>query len=276
VIPCTPSQSVHHRISRTALNAADIQVFNKVCYHPCKLEPIAKWKLASATSNHVTSLESLVCKDQNYVRAFTIPGFSDEPVVYKSCLGNEYAALHNRYLKDTPQMHIDVDTFELVYQELKTLLLKDGPIKPISIEDFLMTKKGALGNRYLQAAQETFVAGFNFKRDSKVSPFIKNEKYFDATKPPRLVYSRDPKFNILFAKYLLPIEHSLVKNVPQVAKGKNLWERGAMFQELVYGEWYAENDMSKFEASQRHHLIEMVQGRLFHDIYGEDELLTYI
>lgn len=255
------------RISVTS-NVACPTYVNRVCYHPCELKPTAPWKAASVSTR--TEFVNIVCKQQPYVSAFVIPSIVPrfKPIVYNSCLGNEVAAMYNRYFPETPEVNLDLGTFYQCLEELCSLIEKD-PIKPMDFIEFLETKRGSLGRRYRKACDELLDDGFDLRKDSKVTPFVKNEKYLVDGKPPRLVYSRDPKFTTMYARYILPIEHSLVKNVPQVAKGKNFMQRGAMFQSLVYGKQYAENDMSKFEASQRAELTDRVQYYMFERWYRQ-------
>jgi hypothetical protein len=53
------------------------------------------------------------------------------------------------------------------------------------------------------------------------------------------------------------LEHALTE-ISQVAKGKNFLQRGEAFSNIT-GEWFLENDFSKFEASQRIRLLELIE-----------------
>lgn len=254
-------------------NVVDVKPIPRSCFHPCKLEAIARWKGADISTRSVTSLKSLNCKEDNFVKAFSIPGIAAkfEPIVYKPCLGNEVTAMRNRYLKDTPVMNLDDAVFNQCLEELMVEMEKT-PIRKMTVDEFLTTKKGALGLRYRKAANQLFNEGLDIRKDTKVSPFVKNEKYLVPDKPPRLVYSRDYKFNTMYALYILPIEHALT-SLKQVAKGKNFQQRGQAFFEQVFGKWYCENDMSKFEASQRPELFERVQLKMFERWFPGDETI---
>ncbi len=240
------------------------------CFHPRELPRMAPYKNCRLDSSKVIGLKDVVCKDQPYIKAFSFPIWLDvkKPVVYKSCAGNEEAAMRYRYMKETPEMNLDLQVFEECYLELEHLLEINGPIQPLSMPEFLNTKTGALHKRYREAAEAVYRDGLDLRRDSRVTPFIKNEKYFEEGKFPRLVYSRSPKFGALWARFILPIEHALMK-LPEVAKGKNYMQRGKAFADRVYcpGKGYVENDMSQFEASQRAQLFDMVQKRMLTKFY---------
>jgi len=60
---------------------------------------------------------------------------------------------------------------------------------------------------------------------------------------------RNPKFNILYAQIIEPIEKGFFK-LEQVANACDYVQCGMKFEKLL-GQWFMENDMSKFEGSQR-------------------------
>ncbi len=226
---------------------------------------MAPYKNCILESSKEIGLNKVGCRTKPYLQAFSFPEWLNlkKPVVYNSCAGNEEAAMRYRYMKDTPNMNLDMPVFEECFAELIAKLEQHGPITPLSMPEFLETKKGALYKRYREAAEAVFRDGLDLQRDSKITPFIKNEKYFEDGKFPRLVYSRSPKFGCLWARFILPIEHALTK-LPEVMKGKNFIERGKAFGDLVYcpGKAFCENDMSQFEASQRAQLFDLVQYRM--------------
>ena len=262
----------YNNTRRKTPNVANVIIKNRVCAHPTELERPADWKHATFNKKNVTD-KNIICKHQTYIKAFDIPRTNKrDAIVFSSCLGNEEVGMYNRYFKETPKMSLDMDTFEIVILEMLGHLKS---AKKITTTQFLETKHGGLGKRYRELADSLLVSGLDLNKDTTVSPFIKSEKYFVDGKPPRLIYPRNPKFNILYAQYILPIEHELTK-LPQVAKGKNFAARGQAFQSLVYGEWYGENDMSKFESSQRPELYDLVQKRIFDQLYPGDTQLQML
>jgi len=154
-------------------------------------------------------------------------------------------------LKETTEFqHSEID--EILLEKIITDLaeeLRPHFKGPITISEFLSTKKGRLGARYNKAYNDLYNNRYDLRDISRMSAFIKTEKYNDDTKSPRFIMGRDPRFNILYALFTTPMEEAFTK-LPQVAKGKNFLQRGEQFSKLVGG-WYLENDFSKFEGSQR-------------------------
>lgn len=171
-------------------------------------------------------------------------------------------------MKDTPNMRLHLLTFNRALDETIRLLFEQGPFEKMTIEEFLNTKRGPLSKRYREAAEAVFRDGLDLRKDARITPFIKNEKYFEEGKNPRLVYSRSPKFALLWATFILPIEHALTK-LPQVAKGKNFLARGQSFGELIYcpGHAMVENDFSAFESSQRVQVFDLIQKRILNEFF---------
>jgi hypothetical protein len=122
-------------------------------------------------------------------------------------------------------------------------------MKPFDGPGFLERKTGRSRARYTKAYNAIQRCGLNLSRDSGISAFVKLERYYDEAKSPRMIMGRDPKFNILYAQIIEPIENAFFQ-LPQVANACDYEECGNKFAKLV-GEWFMENDMSKYEASQR-------------------------
>jgi len=117
-----------------------------------------------------------------------------------------------------------------------------------SIKSFIEQKKGPLRMRYLKAHKQNLTSGFEAKKHGDIAAFIKNERYFEE-KAPRMIMGRNPRFNLLYAQIIEPIEKAFFK-LEQVANACDYKKCGEKFSKLV-GHWFFENDMSKFEASQR-------------------------
>jgi len=122
-------------------------------------------------------------------------------------------------------------------------------LKPFNSTSFLNNKKGRLRSRYINAYNHLLKDGVNLERDSDISAFIKLERYYEAGKAPRMIMGRNPKFNILYAQIIEPIEQAFF-SLPQVANACDYLKCGEKFEKMV-GEWFMENDMSKYESSQR-------------------------
>jgi len=188
----------------------------------------------------------------------------------RQCHHNEYVGLRNRYLKDTPVLNTNIKKRVNSYcDELLALMMPNFTGK-ISIEEFFETKRGAIRQRYLGAAHEILKRGFDINKDNDISAFIKNEKYVEM-KPPRMIMGRNPKFNIYYGLYTIPMEKAIAK-LPQFVKGCDFMERGEKFSALV-GEWYVENDYSKFESSQRVLLLDWIEKYMLSKLYPDDKTI---
>jgi hypothetical protein len=247
---------------------------DRVCFHPTLLEPLAEWKHAKLDIEAAAtrSIKSL-CKPAPYLECFGLPSFGrliPECTVYTNCAGNEQTAFRNRYLKATPEMTLDMKTFQRALDDFITELRPHFTGGKSTFSEFMENKKGALGQRYRRAGASLLKDGFVPYRDTKVTPLVKNEKYFEK-KPPRLVFSRDPKYQILMGRYSMPLEHALIKML-QVAKGSNFKQRGTKFARLL-GEWLVENDFSKFESTQRIQIFELIAEEIFREFYPGDNFV---
>lgn len=125
-----------------------------------------------------------------------------------------------------------------------------------------MNKKGRLRARYTNAYRKLLANGVNLKTCSDISAFVKLERYYEEGKSPRMIMGRNPMFNILYAQIVEPIERAFFK-LPQVANACDYAKCGEKFSKLV-GDWFMENDMSKFEGSQRWFTL-----RLEHLVYSK-------
>jgi len=153
--------------------------------------PKAIWKHATVTESKFSSL----CKDQVYDIMFDNPDMTEtDYFIMRNCIHNETVGLHNRYLKSSPN---DVTFDDKVVGEILDELAKlmkphyDGPL---TLSEFMANKKGKLANRYKNAVIDVKDNGFDIKRHSKITAFVKNEIYSEK-KPPRMIMGRDPRLN---------------------------------------------------------------------------------
>lgn len=244
--------------------------FTTICAHGTELLPFAAWKNAKVTPLNLSNWKVMKkCKDSEYVQAFDIP-FNQDPVfVMRNCHHNDIVALHNRYLKDTPKVSCNLKIVKQLTDEFIGLILPHFSGK-ISASEFLSEKKGALGVRYSEATKNLIEQGFDLNKHNDIKMFIKNEKYSEL-KPPRAIMGRNPMFNIAYGQYTVPIEHAMMQ-LPQFTKGRNFLERGECFENLT-GEWYLENDYSKYESSQRLIILDTIEKRIFRALYPGDAFI---
>lgn len=190
-----------------------------------------------------------------------------------NCQHNEVNSFHQRYLKETPPLGaLDYDLINEIVDKLAVDLKPffDGPI---TIGEFLRDKKGRLGKRYNDAYKDIFENCRSLRDISRMTAFIKLEKYNDETKSPRFIMGRDARFNLLYGLFTTAMEHAFTK-LKQVAKGKNFLERGKQFADLIFGGWYLENDFSKFEGSQRLEVL-VIEKMLFKKLLSATDYANY-
>jgi hypothetical protein len=183
-----------------------------------------------------------------------------------NCGHNVFDSLHKRYLKETPELgNLDMN---LVYRIIDDLVLKMKPhMGGFDFHEFIASKVGRLRHRYCDAYTEITKQGFNLSRDSDIAAFVKLERYFEDGKAPRMIMGRNPKFNLIYASIIQPIEKAFFA-LPQVANACDYFSCGGKFSKLV-GDWFMENDMSKFEGSQRFETLRLeylVYSKLFSDL----------
>lgn len=170
------------------------------------------------------------------------------------CAHNVYRSLEQRYFKATPAPG-GLD-FGLVRRIVDDLVERVRPhMQNFDAANFLLRKKGALRRRYHSAYEKLVKNGLDLKRDSKISAFVKNERYFEEGKAPRMIMGRNPIFNILYAQIVEPVESAFFK-LEQVANACDFKKCADKFSKLV-GEWFMENDMSKYESSQRMFVLQL-------------------
>lgn len=169
-----------------------------------------------------------------------------------NCPHNVAYSLHKRYLKETPApqpQNLDRRLLDRIIIDLANKIREH--VEPFDSENFLANKKGRLRRRYTKAYNDILNKGFDLTKDSKIDAFVKLERYFEEGKSPRMIMGRDPRFNLYYAQVIEPIEKAFFK-LSQVANACDYVECGSKFSKLndKPGYWM-ENDMSKFEGSQR-------------------------
>lgn len=225
-----------------------------ICQYGAKLLPLADWKYAKTGSEFSTRF----CTQQRYEVLYENPSTDKIPTyIMRNCCHNDLVGLRNRYLKET-EFTFSADRC-LVSTILDELADKLRPYftGPCTLREFMQDKKGALRKRYNDAATKVMKKGFDLNKHSKIGAFIKNEIY-NEVKPPRMIMGRDPRFNLIYGLFTTQLEHAMV-NLPEISKGRNFHDRGKQFFQKIYGAWTMECDFSKYEATQRLELLEIVE-----------------
>nr|WAK75542.1 replicase [White snakeroot virus A] len=124
--------------------------------------------------------------------------------------------------------------------------LKTFRVSPWTLDEVVESYTGRQQTRYA-AARDSILERSLQKKDARVATFIKAEKVNFTAKPdpaPRVIQPRDPRFNVVFAKYIKPLEPMLYKALgrlykhPCVAKGFNAVQTG----EIIAKKWAMFND----------------------------------
>lgn len=170
-------------------------------------------------------------------------------VIMAGCRHNVTESLKCRYLKQTPDIgKLDMNLVMRIVEHLASEM--QTHYKPgFSFNQFVKSKPGSVRKRYLKAYKQLLNGGANLSKIDTISAFVKNERYFEEGKSPRMIMGRDPRFNILYARFISRLEESFF-SLPQVANSCDYWKCGEKFKNLL-GDWMFENDMSKYESSQR-------------------------
>lgn len=212
------------------------------------------------------------CHKDSYLMWENLPLFDPDPTHVKAnCAHNVYLSLHKRYLKTTPETQRSKIDFKLLNRIIRHLAEEiKVRVKPFEPESFLKNKTGRLRRRYYAAYKDLLRDGVDLNKISDISAFVKLERYFEDGKAPRMILGRNPAFTMLYMQIINPIETAFFE-LDQVANACDNISCGEKFEKLV-GEWFVENDMSKYEASQRLFTLSM-EYAVYSLVYHDQELL---
>lgn len=202
--------------------------------------------------------------------------------MHNHCICNEEVAIRNRVIMDVP-----LPTPEAMKEAdlLGKVIARMIPRPPVADGEWIDNYTGKKRNKYLRAMDELAVIPLQ-RKDGYIKAFIKPEKIKDL-KDPRLIQSRNARYNIALANYLKPIEHrlynlkgggALKKWLPPgrvIAKGLCQRRRA----QLLLTKWRRFNqpiayslDASRFDAHVTHTL--RIEHNIYKRIYKGDPLLT--
>jgi hypothetical protein len=187
----------------------------------------------------------------------------------RGCYHNEILALHNRYLRETAyDVTYDDDLITKIVDELCQILVPEGELEPLTLEQFLESRTGYSKKRYVKAVQDVTRTGFDLKKDSDIGLFVKLEK-FSEMKAPRVIMGRNPKFNLLYGCYTIPLEKRLLKH-KTFAKGRDYFGRGEFMAKYCGTHRFIMNDYTKFESTQRRKLLCDVELGIWRRVLSPD------
>ncbi len=172
---------------------------------------------------------------------------------------------HSNRLTKPPDHPITYDrkTFLGVIEEMAAKLKLYFELWPT--DEFMKRKGGKLRKRYDDTAVDILENGYEPKKHSRISMFLKVEDYGDEgsifkpaggkhkCKDPRMISNRDTRFNLGYQKFTTAIERAMYHCFPQIMKGRNAFERGYNFRKLVLRSsgYYLKTDFGRFDCTQR-------------------------
>jgi len=192
----------------------------------------------------------------------------------RNCTHNDVVGFSNRWFPDNGfECSYDRNLVEKLLDEFADHIIKlngGKKLRPLTLEEFLGTRSGHSKRRYVRAFNTILAKGFDPIKCSLIEVFIKNEKYSEF-KPPRMILGRDPRFNLLYGRFTVPLEQLAIL-VPGINKGKTLFDMGK-FMEGAKGVYkFGLCDFSKYESSQRPELLFHMEMGIFNRIF-DDEFL---
>jgi len=195
-----------------------------------------------------------------------------------NCPHNLEAALLGRWFPEVPEMSRNLN-LELVKKIVAYLVrqLRKYYKPEFSFSAYVKAKKGGSRKRFLKAYNQLLKqAHIGLADVCSFETFVKNERYFEEGKKPRLIMGVDPRYSVLQARFVARMEDAFFQ-LPQVANKCDYYDCGDKFAKLL-GAWMAENDMSSFEGSQRefHAFVEwIIDDMMLEEFEKEDNLLIY-
>lgn len=210
------------------------------------------------------------------------------PVVHSNCVHNEIRALLTRSLK---KIHVRSDPRNWVLggglKKAAQAYRADLSCGRMGLYETAMSYSGRLRKRYLEAYRSLMEDGPVKKRDAFIKGFLKAEKRSeDNVTKPRMIFPRDPRYNLALASFLKPLEHWLwlrctgrtfggMSRLRVSAKGLNPVERASLIRrkmEFVGDCTVFEVDGSAFEAHVDEEQLSWEHSVYLHAYGGDPEL----
>jgi len=157
------------------------------------------------------------------------------PFVHHDCVHNEEMAIHNRICGQVP---IPTDAGMSALKKGIDLIIHHLPkTEQEPLGHFAERYPPKKRSRYMAAVQNILDNGLT-RKDARVTMFIKPEKMSPSKKnpDPRAIQFRDPRYCVMLASYLKPIEehlyrlridHPLLSKTRLIGKGLNQVERAS-------------------------------------------------
>lgn len=198
--------------------------------------------------------------------------------VMSMCPHNLEVALRGRIFSKVPEMSCGLNV-SLVKRIVSYLVgkMRENYKPDFSFQQYVRAKTGSSKRRFLKAYNQLVrKERISLNGVTGIQAFVKNERYFEEGKKPRLIMGVKPEYNVLFCRHIARMEDAFF-SLPQVANKCDYLSCGEKFHSLL-GAWMGENDMSSFEGSQRkfHDFLEwVVYDGVSRDEDREDLLTLY-
>lgn len=214
------------------------------------------------------------------------------PGVHANCYHNEVAALVRRSLAPLPRGP-DPDLSSGVVEMYNRLNVLAGRYRGSRWEllETALSYSGSLRRRYIEAERSLREDGPLERKDWRLSAFLKAEKTGAAKDAkPRMIFPRSPRFNLVVASWLKPLEHWLWgfltakrlfngSNTRVVGKGLSPTRRANLivrkfndFEDCVV----FEVDGAAFEAHVTENHVSREHGVYKHAYPGDSELASVL
>lgn len=169
------------------------------------------------------------------------------PFAHRACPHNELDALQLRVLAPLPpEVFRDLGAGpRLIFRRLRSIARRFPGHKWSNLET-AQSYEGSMRRKYLEVAKSLAEDSVNPAQDSKIDCFLKTEKVNPLAKfpKPRLIFPRQPRYNLEVASRLKPFEHWLWgyltarriwggSNTRVVAKGLNPRQRANLIRKKL-------------------------------------------
>lgn len=163
---------------------------------------------------------------------------------HTSCVCNDVVSIVNRVIGEVPDA--TPKGISILVRQRLLFQRKIGTFQPLTLEQALTTFKGTKLKIYKRAYDSLMIKPIG-EYDARIKAFVKAEKMNPLEKEnpdPRMIQSRDPRYNLHLARYLRSIEHiiygyringlrSVAKCLNPVQRAEILSEKWACFEDPV-------------------------------------------
>lgn len=195
------------------------------------------------------------------------------PFAHHDCIENELISIHNRICGEVPQ---PTQAGMAALRKGMDLIIRFLP-KTVQepLGEFALRYSGRKRATYLNALDHVLENGLD-RKDARIKMFVKCEKMspVKVNPDPRAIQFRDPKYCVVLASYLKPIEehlyalkikHPLLSGTRLVGKGLNQVERAHLLRRKMQA--FVSPVVVSIDASRFDQHVDIAQLREEHRVY---------